>query len=105
MGAKIDFANGNGPSPEPIPAQSSKRQLSDDGLVNQPFNEWRPHRMKTGLTNHPIGRRGVMIGLPVFAYNGAASRLENAGGVPVDNHSRPVVLGKVSRLQKKSRRK
>jgi hypothetical protein len=96
MGDKIDLRSGDGRQMEPTPSQSSKRQLSSVGLTNQPFNEWRPHQMKTGLMNHPIGRKASIIGLPILGYNGAPSQPENARGTLVSDQSRPVAHGKLS---------
>jgi hypothetical protein len=33
-----------------------KRDLLDKGAI-QPFKVWHPSRIKTGLRNHPIGRK------------------------------------------------
>ena len=90
MGAKSNFPHGEGLGPEPIPPQASRRHLSNDQLMDQPFNEWHPHRMKTGLRNHPIGRKASMVILPLLRYKAAASQTENTRGAPVNDQSRLV---------------
>jgi hypothetical protein len=105
MSDKIDLRIGDDSHIEPAPSQSSKKQLSNGGLTNQPFNEWRPKQMKTGLKNHSIGRKASIIGLSLLGYKGAPSQLENAHGTLVSDQSRPVALGKMSRLPRKRRGK
>jgi hypothetical protein len=90
MGAKSNFPHGEGLAPEPIPPQASRRHLSNDQLMDQPFHEWHPHRMKTGLRNHPIGRKASMVILPLLRYKAAASQNENTRGAPVNDQSRLV---------------
>jgi hypothetical protein len=90
MGAKSNFPHGEGLDPEPIPPQASRRHLSNDQPMDQPFNEWHPHRMKTGLRNHPIGRKASMVILPLLRYKAAASQNENTRGAPVNDQSRLV---------------
>jgi hypothetical protein len=38
--------------------------LSNDQVTIRPFKVWDPPRMKTGLRNHPIGRKVSVIALP-----------------------------------------
>ena len=90
MGAKGNFPNGEGLGPEPISPQSSRRDLSNDQPMDQPFKEWHPHRMKTGLRNQPIGKKASMLALPLLRYNAAASQQENIRGASVNDQSRPV---------------
>jgi hypothetical protein len=33
-------------------------------VTSQPFKVWHPPRMKTGLRNHPIGRKVAITPLP-----------------------------------------
>src|ERR1700737_2462070 len=87
MGAKSNLPNGEGVGREPIPPQSSRRHLSNDQLIYQPFNEWHPHGMKTGLRNHPIGRKASMLALPLLGYNAASPQLENTRGAPSNDQS------------------
>ncbi len=94
MGAKNNILNGDVPGAEPVPLQSSSRHLSNDQPTNQPFNEWHPHRLKTGLRNHPIGRKAPMIAPPFLGYNGVDSQLANTRGALVNNQSGPVAVRK-----------
>jgi hypothetical protein len=40
------------------------KDLPKDQVTVQPFKEWHPPRMKTGLRNQPIGRKVAIIALP-----------------------------------------
>jgi hypothetical protein len=37
------------------------KELSNDQVTIRPFKAWNPPRMKTGLRNHPIGRKVSVI--------------------------------------------
>src|SRR5271157_2845513 len=80
MGAKSNVPNGERLGPEPIPAQSSSRHLSNDQIIGQPFNEWHPHRMKTASRNHPVGRKASMVALSLLGYNAAVPQLQKTRG-------------------------
>src|SRR5271166_374417 len=56
------------------------RDLLNDQVTVQPLKVWHPSRLKTGLRNHPIGRKVSIIAFSAPGYNGAASNLENARG-------------------------
>src|SRR5271165_2679164 len=101
MGAKRNFPNGERPDPEPIPAQSPSRHLSNDQMMDQPFNEWHPHRMKTAFRNHPVGRKASMVALPLLGYNAAAPQHQKTRGAPVNDQSgRRLSRRQSSRLDK-----
>src|SRR5271157_3274503 len=102
MGAKSNVPNGERLGPEPIPAQSSSRHLSNYQIIGQPFNEWHPHRMRTALRNHPVGRKASMVALSLLGYNAAVPQLQKTrGGAPVNNQSgRRVARRQSSRLDK-----
>jgi hypothetical protein len=101
MGAKSNFPNGEGLGPEPIPAQSSRSHLSNEQVMDQPFNEWHPHRMKTALRNHLVGRKASMVALPLLGYDAAAQQLQNTRDAPVNDQSRRrVARRQSSRLDK-----
>jgi hypothetical protein len=78
LGAKTILPSGNGLGSEPIPL--STRDLPNDQVMVLPIKVWHPSRMKTGLRNHPIGRKVSTIAFSAPGYNGAASNLENARG-------------------------
>src|SRR5271165_1779519 len=73
VGPKVDLADSNGLRPERTDFQSSTNNSSKD---QPPFNEWHPHRMKTGLRNHFIGKKVLIIG--VHARNGNLSTVRSS---------------------------
>lgn len=55
LAAKTILPSGNGLGSKSTPL--SRRDLPNDQVRVQPFKVWHPSRMKTGLRNHPIGRK------------------------------------------------
>jgi hypothetical protein len=55
LAAKAILPSGNGLGSKSTPL--STRDLPNDQIRVQPFKVWHPSRMKTGLRNHPIGRK------------------------------------------------
>jgi hypothetical protein len=53
------------PLPE-LPTGGAKWLYAKDlpNATSQPFKVWQPPRMKTGLRNHPIGRKIAIVVLP-----------------------------------------
>jgi hypothetical protein len=52
--------------PATIEQEGTKRLHAKDlpNATTQPFKVWHPPRMKTGLRNHPIGRKVEIVPLP-----------------------------------------
>ena len=49
-----------------IASENEKNRQAEDSdwVTALPIKSWRPSRMKTGLKNHPIGKKVTVVRLP-----------------------------------------
>jgi hypothetical protein len=109
LAAKTILPSGNGLNregdagrPDCDPDTMPNIRLEQEDLQNeqvrvQPFKVWHPSRMKTGLRNHPIGRKvwRTMAPLPSSKMREAESRLPcpRVNDAEVPHCFRPVCAG------------